>query len=954
MARHVKKPAKTGRWAARGGALLLAALAVGCAPVTVATKAAAVQGDPGKAQAAAAAAGRLQPESVATLRQRLAQWRKGETAADAAFIQQMRGLSSALMDPATGAEAVDVATALNDLAGLFYGTGDYTRARPLYERSLAIYEKALGPEHPDVATSLNNLAGLFRATGDYARARPLYERSLAIREKALGPDHPAVATSLNNLAALFDDTGDYARARPLYERSLAIREKALGPEHPDVATSLNNLAELFRATGDYARARPLFERSLANMEKALGPEHPNVATSLNNLAALFDDTGDYARARPLYERSLAIREKALGPEHPDVADSLNDLAALFYITGDYARARPLYERSLAIREKALGPEHPSLAYILAGLAATNAAGGELDTALPMLHRAIAVATPERLDALLQAEDALRRVHARAGHPELAILWGKRAVNTMQARRAGVAGLERETQRLFVESNRGTYTALADLLVAQGRIEEAQVVLQMLKEHELRDGFLRSDAKDPRSTRIELTGLERSSFARFYELREQQAALGAERRALEIKRKLGAASATDLARLEEITTRLFPELQAAMVGFLGSLNERVLAQRRPGQEVTNVKATATRLRRAVLELARSEPDSAAVGLQYYAMDDRLSIILTTPGAPPLAREVPISRQRLNEQVTRLRVLLNTAGASADERPLKQVLAELYAAMVAPIRADLEAAGARTLMVAAYDVLRYVPVAALTDGTRYLVEDFAVVSFSDSAFQLPGDSSAPEWRVAGLGLTQPIEAEGLSALPQVRAELQGILQQPGIQGQPWLDQQFNRDRLSAVLTAQRFNVLHIASHFVFTAGRPDASRLYLGDRSPLSLAEVAAQDMRFDGFDLVTFSACESAIGGGRDSHGQEMESLGAKVQNQGAQAVMATLWKVYDESTAKFMQEFYRLRAQPGTNKAEALRATQLEFIQGKVRRSSAKAYTHVYFWAPFVLMGNWR
>ncbi|KAB2870649.1 MAG: tetratricopeptide repeat protein, partial [Burkholderiaceae bacterium] len=67
----------------------------------------------------------------------------------------MRGLSSALMDPATGAEAVDVATALNDLAGLFYGTGDYTRARPLYERSLAIYEKALGPEHPDVATSLN-------------------------------------------------------------------------------------------------------------------------------------------------------------------------------------------------------------------------------------------------------------------------------------------------------------------------------------------------------------------------------------------------------------------------------------------------------------------------------------------------------------------------------------------------------------------------------------------------------------------------------------------------------------------------------------------------------------------------------------------------------------------------------------------------------------------------------
>jgi len=56
--------------------------------------------------------------------------------------------------------------------------GSYAEARPLYEQSLAIWEKALGPEHPNVATSLNNLAGLLKDQGSYAEARPLYEQGL--------------------------------------------------------------------------------------------------------------------------------------------------------------------------------------------------------------------------------------------------------------------------------------------------------------------------------------------------------------------------------------------------------------------------------------------------------------------------------------------------------------------------------------------------------------------------------------------------------------------------------------------------------------------------------------------------------------------------------------------------------------------------------------------------------
>jgi CHAT domain-containing protein/Tfp pilus assembly protein PilF len=181
--------------------------------------------------------------------------------------------------------------------------GEYTDARPLHERALAIDEAQLGPDHPLTATSLNNLAILLESMGEYTEARPLYERSLAIREAQLGPDHPSTATGLNNLAGLLESMGEYTEARPLYERSLAIREAQLGPEHPHTAQGLNNLAVLLKATGDYTEARPLYERALAIREAQLGPDHPDTATSLNNLAFLLLDLREPARAWELIRQA---------------------------------------------------------------------------------------------------------------------------------------------------------------------------------------------------------------------------------------------------------------------------------------------------------------------------------------------------------------------------------------------------------------------------------------------------------------------------------------------------------------------------------------------------------------------------------------------------------------------------------------------------------------------------
>ena len=269
-------------------------------------------------------------------------------------------------------------------------------------------------------------------------------------------------------------------------------------------------------------------------------------------------------------------------------------------------------------------------------------------------------------------------------------------------------------------------------------------------------------------------------------------------------------------------------------------------------------------------------------------------------------------------------------------------------------DLKTAGARTLILSLNDVLRYLPFAALHDGKRYLAQDYALALHTAAANNVNLFSEPPRrWNVAGMGLTRNVE--DLPALTAVSREVERVVGVQGFTGTAYLDDRFTRRQLLDVVQ-DRYNVLHVASHFKFVAGAPETSRLFLGDRSALTLGDIKAQNWRFDRARLITLSACETGVGGGADAFGQEIEGLGALVQRQGAWAAMVTLWKINDDATPLLMRGFYGGLAQ-GRNKAQSLREAQVAFIEGgraidgeEIPRRSA----HPYYWAPFVIMGNWR
>jgi CHAT domain-containing protein len=241
---------------------------------------------------------------------------------------------------------------------------------------------------------------------------------------------------------------------------------------------------------------------------------------------------------------------------------------------------------------------------------------------------------------------------------------------------------------------------------------------------------------------------------------------------------------------------------------------------------------------------------------------------------------------------------------------------------------------------------------SDGL-FLAEKYAVVVYTAAAQNNLQAQPTEHWKLAGLGVSKKVG--DFNPLPNVEEEFRKIVrrtpddQEGVIDGVVYLNQDFTAQRLSDLFTTGDYPVMHIASHFRFSPeGNETTSFLRLGDGKRLSIADIRNQ-YQFPKVDLLTLSACNTAMG--NYGTGKEIEGFGVSAQRNGAKGVLASLWAVDDTSTAVFMQYLYRLRNTNTTplNKALALQAAQKIFIEG----TEVQGYRHPYYWAPFILMGNW-
>lgn len=541
---------------------------------------------------------------------------------------------------------------------------------------------------------------------------------------------------------------------------------------------------------------------------------------------------------------------------------------------------------------------------------------------------------QNLELLWLAYSNLSDLLAMEGYTTAAIFWRKQAVNALQnIRLCDAHNHDRQWEQNTEQNKSETYIKLADLLMKQGRLPEAQQILTMLKEERYFE-FVERDslAANLRTTKELYNSVEQVWINKYNKLHQV---------ILELYQQL------DLQT--EPNNQLIAELKNVDIGFQNYFAELYSASSKI--DIQDIKGE-NYIQLQQIQLMLAESQTEAVLIHYLLTDDKLRIMLTTADKQ-IATETNITRIELNRKILHFHQLIQS--------PLQNSLAaaqDLYNYIIKPIAADLALTKAKILMLSLDSTLYYIPFAALHDGKRYLIENYAIVSYNEIVQQPIQKTPKQDWRIVGLGVSEAIA--GFNPLPTVITELSHIVREHEqdengiIAGKLFLNDDFSEQKLQELLQ-QDYTIMHIASHFVFNPGTQKDSYLLLGRGKKLTLDKIRRY-YRFDNLELLTLSACDTAIGS--LATGREIEGFAALAQHQGARSIIASLWPVHDESTGHFMQLFYRLYVQEHINKAQALQQAQLSFIynrydDGEYRQDYPYYYAEPYYWAAFVLMGNW-
>ena len=375
------------------------------------------------------------------------------------------------------------------------------------------------------------------------------------------------------------------------------------------------------------------------------------------------------------------------------------------------------------------------------------------------------------------------------------------------------------------------------------------------------------------------------------------------------------------------------------------------------------------------------DQKTAVLSSIMLGDRVAVVLTLPAPNHQFRSqvqwLPVSAQTVRTTVNQLRRQLETRSDLANT--YQATARQMYDWLINPFAHDLQAAQIETLVFIQDGILRSLPMAALYDGKQFLAEQYAIASTLSLSLVDPSRIDRHSLRVLGFGLTQPSVVEGptfFPALSYVKAEIDSI--QAALPGSKALfDAAFNLNRLQQELTQNGYPIVHLATHgkfgmdardtFLVTGGKRGAR----GDERGESVSnKQSVKNKSFDSqlvpqnynetltmnalyqmlrtmrqgtmLELLTLTACETAVGSDREALGLAGISLQA-----GARSTVASLWQVDDQATAQLITHFYQALKQ-GMSRAKALQAAQKHWLQ-----QQPSDRRHPGYWAALILVGSW-
>ncbi|MEM7556642.1 MAG: tetratricopeptide repeat protein, partial [Cyanobacteria bacterium P01_A01_bin.84] len=709
----------------------------------------------------------------------------------------------------------------NNLGIAYLNQGEYIKAEKSINQALTFFRQT--NDKAGQGDTFNNLGELYRHQSQYPKALQYLNQGLEIFKD--NKNQLGIGTAFNNIGLVHGELGQHSQALKHYHESLKIRKKI--KDEYGISSTLHNIGFVYDKLKQYDEALKFYQQALEVRHNV--DDQEGKGTTLNNIGLVYNKLGQNTLALQHLKQSLSIFQKLNYPQHE--ANTLDSLGTVYTSQGRYNQASEAYQKSLTITRR-IGNSN--------------------------LERVI----------LSNIGDLL----AKQKQPKLAIIFYKQSVKITEEIRQGLRTLPREQQKSYAKTVADTYRRLADLLLKEDRVLEAQQVLDLLKVQELKD-YLRK----VRGSGENLTVLrpEQEILNKYNEQSKTAIQLGQELEKLdkipESKRSsVQKQRINELKKLEIDLNQQFNQF-SQREDIVQLLKQLPIEAQNQVVDIRGLDALRDDLRRL-----------NAVLVYPLILDDRLELVITTPESPPLHRTVNVTRSELNQEIVKFRRALQNPNSD-----VKSSAQRLYKWLIKPLENDLNQAKPETIIYAPDGQLRYIPLAALHDENQWLIERYKINNITAKSLTDFTAKPKPLERVLAGAFVQGKHNIKMGersfpfvGLPFTGTEVENLAKMIP-QTKKLVDEQFSKNSTIAVMN--NYTILHFATHAAVVPENAAQSFILFGNGDIATLEEIG--NWTLNNVDLVVLSACETGLGG--FGNGEEILGLGYQFQNRGVRATIAS-------------------------------------------------------------------
>ncbi|MDY6903004.1 MAG: CHAT domain-containing protein [Cyanobacteriota bacterium] len=804
----------------------------------------------------------------------------------------------------------------------FFEKADFAKAAEVWQDAAAGFERQ--GDKINQAWSLSLVSLSLQNFGELQPAEIAINKSLKLLQNQKG-NTEVLAVALNTKGNLKIKMGQASAALEAWQQAEQIYNK-LGDKSGIIGTKINQ-AQALQTMGFYRRSQKLLESIKQTLHSE--PDSQLKAQSLQSLGVAFQLLGDLRESQKVLQQSLAMSQRLT----LDTSDILFNL-------GNTARDLKQTKEAFDYYQQAANNPKNSLIQVEArlnqlSLHIEQSQWQQAFNLLPQIKSGLDTLTPSRSSIFAF------------------INFAKSLSKLMKAPGAEAASLNQDAARILAHAIKQAQT-IQDLRSQAYALAQLGSLYEQTNQYSEALKLSRQALQISQNTNAsDITYQAAWQVGRILRNQGQsQEAISAYDSSIKILKTLR----TDLVAInrdlqfdfQESVEPVYREFVDLLLQSESSLNK----QKTKGISQKNLKLARKTLE--ALQLAEldnffreacinakpeqiDQIDKTAAVIYPIILNNRLAVIASIPGKPLTSYSTYLPEAKIEATIKRLRLSLNPA-FSRKQRLI--VYQQVYNWLIKPLETDLAANKIQTLAFVLDGSMRNIPMAALHDGNQYLVEKYSLALSPGLQLMQARKLKGNNLNVIAAGLSEA--RQGFKALPGVKLEVKEISSQ--VKSTLLVNETFTDQNLAKSIKTTPFSVLHLATHGQFSSNSEDTFILtWDGKINVKQLSEF----LRFrdlsdsEPVELMVLSACQTAKGDKRAILG-----LAGVAVRSGARSTLATLWAVKDESTAKFMVEFYKHLNTKGISKAEALRQTQLSFLKNK-------NFTHPFYWAPFILVGNW-